>query len=382
MRHTDVVLSGHAQHGYGAVADVFRENFSVRGDTGAACSIYVDGQHVVELWGGDTGRGTWTSETRSVLFSVSKGITTICLLMAVEEGALALDSLVTDYWPEYGSGGKAATTVRDVLAHRAGLIAPAERVTLSGLQAWTPVVDLLARQVPMWEPGTAFAYHAITFGYLAGEILRRATGKRPAQWLQDRIASPLHLRAGFGADPTDADFAFQGEQLATAADTTGPGPSEADVLLLDRVLGMNGAYDGLRLFDSANRPDFLAAEIPAADFVSSAGALARIYAATVGEVDGVRLLQPETLRDAIRPVSFGAPLVGPDEGLRWGTGFMIDNRARRMAGEGSFGHDGAGGHLGFARLEGRVSFAYQTIRPGGVPDERAELLSAALRACL
>jgi CubicO group peptidase (beta-lactamase class C family) len=138
----------------------------------------------------------------------------------------------------------------------------------------------------------------------------------------------------------------------------------------------------LDLFNAVNRAEWLEPEIPAGNLVTTAHDLAKLYAATVGEVDGVRLLQPGTVRDARLPLSVGAPYVGVDEGNRWGTGFMIDSPRRGMTGAGSFGHDGAGGQLGFANLEQQLSFGYQTLRPGGVPDDRAEALCRALRACL
>jgi CubicO group peptidase (beta-lactamase class C family) len=365
--------------GFGPVADAFFENFTEHGDTGAACSVYLRGEPVVDLWAGDTGRGPWTRDTRSVVFSVSKGVTTICLLMAVEDGLIELDDPVAQYWPEFAENGKAGTTVRQALAHQAGLVAPAEPLTVEDLRSWDPVTEVLARQRPAWEPGTAHAYHPLTVGWLVGEVLNRATGMRPARWLQERIAEPLGLRTTFGIDPTTPDFAPIGEQLPIAADAD---PAEIDLDLAARALGMNGAVEGLDLFRTANTAAFLDYEIPAGNLVTTARDLARLYAATIGEVDGVRLLQPATIRDARLPMSAGKPFYGPDEGNRWGTGFMIDSPRRGMAGPGSFGHDGAGGQLAFANPELGVAFAYQTIRPGGVPDVRAEALSQALRTCL
>ncbi len=183
----------------------------------------------------------------------------------------------------------------------------------------------------------------------------------------------------FGIDAGDAEFAPLGQPLPS----TPPAPGAiADLDLIERVMGMNGAFDGLDIFASANGPEFLSYEIAAGNLVSSAHDLARVYAATVSDVDGIRLLRPDTIRDARLPVSAGAPFVGVDAGHRWGTGFMLNSTTRQMAGEGSFGHDGAGGQLGFARLEGGVALGYQTLRPGGESDTRAEELCRALRHCL
>jgi CubicO group peptidase (beta-lactamase class C family) len=155
-----------------------------------------------------------------------------------------------------------------------------------------------------------------------------------------------------------------------------------DPLLLARVMGMGGAFDGLDLFNTVNTADFLGHESPGANLVSNARSLARLYAATVTEVDGIRLLRPETVRDARVEQSAGTPFFGPSTGVRWGTGFMTNWPGREMLGPGSFGHDGAGGQLGFAHPELQIGFGYQTIRPGGIPDDRAEALCRALRACL
>ena len=373
------LMQGTVDTGFGPVADAFQKNFAELGDTGAACAVYLNGKAVVDVWAGESNRGPWTQSTRSVVFSVSKGITTICLLMAAEDGLLSLDAPVTDYWPEFAANGKRNTTVRQLLAHRAGLIAPAERLTAQDVADWFPVTDVLARQAPLWEPGRAYAYHALTFGWLAGEVLRRATGMRPSQWLQERVAEPLGLRVTFGAKRDDETFAAQGEPLPNRDVSN---TDDIDPELVNQVIGMNGAFDGVHLFTTANADSFLGCEIPAGNLVTNAHDLARLYAATIGTVDGVRLLHDATLTDAANPVSFGAPFLGPDEGLRWGTGFMIDSSRRGMAGPGSFGHDGAGGQLAFANAEHDVAFGYTTIRPGGIPDDRAERLCDALRACL
>ena len=257
-------------------------------------------------------------------------------------------------------------------------------MTVADLAAWHPVADALARQTPLWRPGTTFAYHALTVGWLAGEILRRATGKRPSEWLRQHIADPLGLQTRFGADPETAGFARLLTQLPIEDPIGAAALMPADTDLVDRALTMNHALgaSGLDLFAVANTNSFLSLEIPAGNLVSSARDLARLFAATAGPVDGVRLLAPDTVRDARVPLSWGTSYLGLDDGNRWGTGFMLDSPRRTLAGPGSYGHDGAGGQLGFANLELGIGFGYQTIRPGGYPDERAEALCDALRACL
>lgn len=377
-------VHGDVAAGFAAVADAFRANFVRGSETGAAVSVYRRGEPVVQLYAGVTDDGSaFTAATRSVVFSVSKGITTIAVLMAVERGLLSLDAPVADHWSEFAANGKDAVTLRHVLAHQAGLVAPDEPMTMHQLRAWFPVTDVLAAQTPLWEPGTAHAYHAMTFGWLAGEVLRRATGQRPSQWLRHHIAEPLGIRPTFGIDPSSADFSRQAPpSISSTPDRTRTGADLEAEAMQTRIMGMHGAFDGLHLFASANQPDFLATELPAANLVATADELARIYAATVSHVDGVELLQPATVQDALRVQSSGPPVIGADWGLRWGTGFMIDSPKRRMAGAGSFGHDGAGGQLAFAHAETGLSFAYVTNQPGGDADRRAELLCEALRSCL
>ncbi|MES5820851.1 serine hydrolase domain-containing protein [Streptomyces sp. RG80] len=380
---TAIQVGGHVGDGFAPVADAFADNFRHRGDTAASCVVYAQGVPVVDIWAGQTARGAWTPEARTVMFSVSKGITTVCLLMAAERGLIDLDAPVAKYWPEFAENGKEATTIRQLLAHRAGLVAPEADLMWQDLRAWQPVADTLARQAPAWPPGTAYAYHALTFGWLAGEVLRRATGLRPGQWLREHVADPLDLTMTYGADPACTDL----HPLADPLPSTDP---EAAAMMaaafaepmIERSISLGGVIDAARIIQHANEEPWLSAEIPAGNLVTNARSLARLYAATVGEVDGVRLLGPDVVRDARIARSEGRPFVGPDVNSGWGTGFMTSSGHRPMVGPGSFGHDGLGGCLGFAHLESEVAFAYQTAQPGSLPDDRANALSNALRACL
>jgi CubicO group peptidase (beta-lactamase class C family) len=383
---TTTELEGHVLSGFDAVADEFAANFSKRGDTAASCAIYVGGTLVVDLWAGTTTEGPWTPDARTVVFSVSKGITAVCVLMAVEAGHLELDAPVTDVWPEFGAQGKHATTLRQILAHRAGLPAPEVDVTAAQLRSWDPVARALAEQAPAWSPGTSHAYHAMTVGWLAGELLRRSTGKRPNQWLAEHIARPLGVSLHYGTGGTTGehrDIRAVGEPL--------PDTDTADMLVnallaaepvMQRAMSMGGVFDPEDMAAEANRQQFLECEMPAANLIGSARALAKTYAACVGPIEGTRLLTEDTVRDALAVQSQGVSFLGIDDGHRWGTGFMLDSPRRGMAGPGSFGHDGLGGQLAFAHLPSQVAFAYHAHRPGGPSDGRAEALCRALRTCL
>ena len=167
MERTNVVavdVAGRVAAGFEPIAEAFVENFDRRSDTGAACAVYADGEPVVDIWAGLTDRGPWRPATRTCVFSVSKGITTVCLLMAVERGLIALDAPVVKYWPEFGVCGKESTTVRHLLSHRAGLPFPLADLTVDDVRAWHPVVEALAQTPPMWPSGSGYAYHALTLG--------------------------------------------------------------------------------------------------------------------------------------------------------------------------------------------------------------------------
>ncbi|QYX75715.1 serine hydrolase domain-containing protein [Streptomyces akebiae] len=380
---TAIPVKGHVSSGFERIADAFTDNFRQRGDTAASCVVYAQGAPVVDIWAGRTARGAWTPDARTVVFSVSKGVTTVCLLMAAERGLIDLDAPVAKYWPEFATNGKETTTVRQLLAHQAGLVAPEWDVTVEDLRAWEPVADGLARQAPAWAPGTAYAYHALTIGWLAGEVLRRATGLRPGQWLREHVTDPLNLTMTYGADPAAADFHLLSDPLPiTDPEAAAMMAAALGAPMIERSISLGGVFDAARITQDANTEAWLSVEIPAGNLVTNARSLARLYAATVGEVDGVRLLGSDVVRDALVVRSEGRPFVGPDLGGGWGTGFMTSSTQRPMIGSGSFGHDGLGGCLGFAHLEAGIAFAYQTAQPGGLPDDRANALCHALHACL
>ena len=371
-------VTGDVAPGFGPVADSFKNNFDKHGDVGAACAVVIDGKTVVDLFAGDARPNMpWTRDTRSVVFSVSKGITAICLLMASERGYFDLDLPVARYWPEFAAHGKARITVRQLLAHRAGLVYPESKLTPEDIRAWTPTAEALAAQAPQWAPNETFAYHPLTMGFLAGEVLRRTTGKKPSQWLATYIAEPLGLTMTFGGDCNSPDFA---PILPPRTEESASYPPELQVVA-DKAMTMSGAYD-TDFFNGANGEAFLGSESPGANLVASARDLARLYAATVSDIEGIRLLSDVSITKALQPLSEGQPFYWSDEGNIWGTGFMLHSQRRGMAGPGSFGHDGAGGQLAFASQKHRLGFAYQTIQAGNQNDPRAELLSQALLNCL
>jgi len=377
---TTTTADGLVTAGFEPVADAFNASFRTGTDDGAACAVYVDGTLAVHLWAGQsTEARAWGPDTCSILNSVSKGVLSICMLMAAEAGYVDLDEPVAAYWPEFAVAGKQRVTVRQAMAHRAGLSILDGPITLSELQEWTPVADRLARQTPTWPPDSGHVYHAFTVGWILGEVLRRTTGLRPQQWLEAHIAIPLDLSLSYGTAGGVREIAPMQAPLRPLLDAEDMGKMPDEAL---RALSLGGLIEPASLFQAMNSPELLAVEMPGANLVGTAHDVARVYAATTGPVDGTTLLSPQTVQEASRPMTDGPQLIGPADGMRWGSGFMLDSEALPLLGAGSYGHDGAGGHLGFANSELRVGFGYQTRRPGATLDGRTRTICSALRQCL
>lgn len=376
-------IHGHCDSGWEGVREAFAANFDAHGDVGAACCVYRHGAPVVDLWAGfaDLAAGRWwEQDTIQIVFSATKGLTAAVLLRLAERGLVDLDAPVARYWPEFAANGKAEVPVRWVLAHRAGLAAVDGDLTLDDVLAWDPVVAAIAAQPPNWEPGTAHGYHARSYGWILGEVVRRVTGRSLGAVLAEEIARPLGIDFFVGLPA--------GERARTARILPPEGglPSVADFLgsdsLMARVMtGPSGLFDYGEMW---NDPRVLAAEMPSSNGVGNARALARFYAALLGPVDGVRLLAPETVAAACRVQSDGADrvLFLPS---RFGTGFMLQPMVAPGGSPRCFGHQGAGGSLGMADPDTGVAFGYVTTRmrfdPAGDPRSKGlvEAVSAAVQ---
>ena len=380
-----MVVSGSVSPGWERVADAFQTVLSGDGGAGSAFCVYVDGQPVVDVWGGDAG-GTrrWKRDTAACVFSATKGIASICAHLLIQRGLLDLDAPVAQYWPEFAAGDKHDLLVRWLLSHQAGLITVDAELTLADLEAGGPVVQALEVQTPQWRPGTQHGYHALTFGFLLGELVRRVTGATLGAYFHDEIARPLALNSWIGL-PRDLDIdvatlerdSDEPNMLETlvAADPEGPLAAIGKMLTLGGALPLGLLTDGNGDFNDRR---VLAIEIPAAGMVSDARSLARAYAATVSDVDGVRLLTDASAAACV-PVHtsgtsvFGAPPDAPRT-LDFGLGFL----SRPLLGDACFGHPGASGALGFADTSRRLAFGYvpRLMRPEGADQRTAALLDA------
>jgi CubicO group peptidase (beta-lactamase class C family) len=367
-------------------------NFRDRQDVGAGCTAYVDGRTVVDLWAGHADRRTgrpYEHDTATVIYSCTKGVMAVCAYLLVQESRLDLDEPIAHYWPEFAQAGKAKITVRDAMAHRAGLAYLDTDLTLEDVVAWDPVIHAIEAQAPHHAPKDGHAYHASTIGWLLGEVIRRITGLSAGAYFRQALGDPLGLNTWIGIPAAERGHVAWMEpplpdddsEFAKGFAKFGDDPR----IIRTMSLGKAFAFPSDNGQVTFNNPIIQAAEIPGAGGISSAESLARLYAACVTGVDGHGpLLTPESIADGLRVQSAGPQLTGqPDDGARWGTGFQIASApAQPLLGPTSFGHTGAGGQLAFADAQYRASFAYVTNQMGGYGDARARTLVEALRTAL
>lgn len=405
------VVQGHVEDGWGKVADAFRGNFEGSpGEVGAACCVYVDGRPVVDLWGGFAdceANRPWDEDTVALVASTTKGATAICAHLLAQRGELDLDAPVIQYWPEFGAAGKEHIPVRWLLSHQAGLPVVDGPLTFEDACAWHPVIRALEAQKPLWQPGTEHVYHSMTFGFLVGEVVRRITGKSLGTFFADEVAAPLGLSAWIGLPEEQegrvarieyaAPFTLE-EMTAGMIETTGL-DRDTVIAWMNAVWGpdsvqaragqLGGAFDPAS--DYMNTRAFRAAELPFGNMFTDARSLARMYAATVSKVDGVRLLNPATVEKMTvvqtdKTKMNGLPPgldVPADRSFYMALGFWRACPPMPWAGPGSFGHPGSGGSVGFADPDAGVGFGYVTnLWSFRIGEPRASNLAAAVAACL
>jgi len=387
----DLEIHGACDARFARVRETFIEGFRSRHEIGAAVAVTIDGTSVLDLWAGhaDVARTRpWQRDTIANIYSCTKGMTALCAHRLVERGLLDLDAPVATYWPEFAAAGKARIPVRWLLSHRAGL--PAVRALLPGdaLYDWEAMCAALAAEVPWWQPGTRHGYHAITFGWLVGEVVRRITGRSVGTYFRDEIARPLGLDLHIGLP--DAEHHRVAELSAIPTEDIGP-----DAMSLAQLVFSDPESMAARAFvnppsiaEGPNNPDWRRAEIPGANGHGSARDLARVYGALAcgGAIDGVRVLTPESIARCAAEQSFGPDLV-LQVSTRVGLGFMLpQDRPDAYFGRGrrAFGHPGAGGSFGFADPEHGVGFGYVMNRMGPhiLLDPRAIALFESVYAAL
>jgi CubicO group peptidase (beta-lactamase class C family) len=362
-----VTVEGSCDPQFERVREVFAENWDRFDEVGASIGVTVGGETVVDLWGGwsDAARTRpWDRDTIVIVASTTKGLTGLCGNMLIDRGLLDPSAPVADYWPEFAQNGKERVLVEHLFDHRAGLpnmprgVAPED---------WDGVVAALAAKPPYWEPGTAHSYHAVTYGYLIGELVIRVTGETTGAFLRREVCEPLGVDAWIGVPPELDDRCAE-------------------------VCGQGAGMDG---------PSLRRYESPGANAHTNGRALARIFGALScgGEVDGVRLLSQQTLEDATSTwvtgpwIGFDESLLEPDGpiprstfGLRFARGFMRSSEMSWMGpNAGAFGSAGSGGSIAIADPEARVGFGYAQnahLGPLAGVDSRPGLLLQAVYAAL
>ena len=376
---TDVAVHGTVATGFEAVRDVFEANFKRPGDdceVGAAICVYVGGRQVVDLWGGFADAAKlrpWQNNTLVNIWSATKGVVATAVAILVDEGKLSYEAPVVKYWPEFARNGKERITVAQVMSHQAGLNGFVEATTIQDCYDWRRVTERLAAQKPFWEPGTLASYHAVTFGFLAGELIRRASGQDPGSFIRDKIARPLG--ADFFIGLPESEEPRVAEVIPAAVSAIPAQPPE-----IPRRAVVNPVLDPLYPSTRAWR----AAQIPAGNGHTTGRGLGRIYGAVAngGEIDGVRIISVEGI-DRLRTVIYRGPdlLLGP---RAWGAGVYLNGGPTFGPYPETFGHTGWGGAFGCANRERRVGIGYVMNHMGSqlVGNPRGVSLSEAIFKCI
>ena len=383
-------VNGTVAEGFEPVREAFVRNFETLGDRGAAVAVYRDGQKVVDLWGGTRdvdGTAPWERGTAQVVRSATKGVAAAVLLLLHQRGQLDLDAPVGHYWPEFKARGKERVLVRHVLNHRAGL--PVLDRPLTPQEALDPLRGpaAVAAQAPAWEPGTDHGYHALTYGWLLDELVRRVTGQGTGQWLASQVTGPLGLELWLGLPESEAGRVGRVGRVEGVEPTGGlrarPKRSVTEAYE-DPASLTRRAFAAISPFPDQNDPAYRASALPATNAMATADGLARFYATLIGDTAGdTRLFTPETVELARTEES-----AGPDRilvvGTRFGLGYMLHGSASPLLTPGSFGHPGRGGALGFADPETGIAFGYVTngFRKTVTADPRAQGLVRAVRGVL
>jgi CubicO group peptidase (beta-lactamase class C family) len=384
----EVLVDGHVADGFAAVREAFADNLRHRGELGAAFAVTCDGEAVVDLWGGDAdgaGARPWRADTLQVIFSGTKGLVALCLLMLVDRGALDMEARVARYWPQFAAHGKRGIRVLDLASHRAAL--PGIRVALEPDEILDDqrMAALLAAQPAESDPRAAFAYHPLTYGWLCGELIRRVDGRSVGRFFAEEVAEPLGLEIWIGLPP---DLEPRVSQLAYAPDWGSGDGWDPEEIKRDELLGR--VLNNPPLFPAGpipwNAAAWHRAEIAGAGGIATARSIARLYGclALGGVLDGVRLLSAGTLERGRRVLSRRwDPLARAHQAFAFGFELQTSLSPLGPAPD-AFGHRGAGGsvHCAWPSLRTGISYAMNLMRDAGPVDPRGKALLDAAHAAL
>ena len=376
-------LGGFAHPGWGSVADVFRDSLVDPTSSGAALSVWHQGAEVVNLWNGtadERRQRPWTASTLGVLFSATKGLAAILMMRLDESGRLDLEAPIRTLWPEFDAHNKGDVAVADVLAHRAGVSAPVDDLTLADVLDAPGWAGRIAAQKPLWSPGSAHAYHALTWGAIVHELVLRATGREFHELFEEEIAAPLDADVTLRAGQAEIDRVAHLTTTPAWDVSTAP-DAEGAHTMLTRALSLGGAFPSGLVHgeEGFNDPRVLRAGLLAAGGLGTASALARIWSATICSTQGVRLLTDDSVARLTVPRSEGPwAFASAPPYHRWGAGVQLSSEVAPWLSPGSFGHDGAGGQLGIADPGSGVAIGYVRNRMD-VVDATAPIVAAIKR---
>jgi len=392
------MIQGFCHPQFSAVRKAFQDNFIRNGEVGASVSLCLHGEPVVNLWAGHTSwtkLRRWQEDTLVNIFSGTKGITAICALMLVDRGLLDLDAPVAHYWPEFGVKGKENIPVKWVLNHKSAVTGVRKRLLGHSLYDWKTMSSALASQEPWWEPGVRHGYHALSYGWILGEVIKRVSGKTVGQFVADEISKPLGLDLHIGLHKAEH------KRIAPMILPVGI-PEAADTWNLLKTcvtdpLGptMSAMTNPTTIATGVNSSRWRSGELPAANAHCTALSLAKLYgvlacggtsAENAGPTPSVTLVSPETLEYAYKESSHGHDYILKMD-TRFSMGFMLNQKAlagRFGPGLRSFGHNGAGGSFAFADPDTGLSYGYVMNKMGSylLMDPRSQALIDATYDCL
>lgn len=343
-------------------------------EVGAALSVYWRGECVVDLWGGhrDKDRNQpWQQQTLVNTYSITKGVVAFAIARLVADGHLGYQHKVSKYWPEFSQNGKSDITVAQLLSHQAGLCGLGTRLEVTDLYDWQKITHLLAAQSPLWIPGSAAGYHAVTWGFLAGELIRRVTGELPGQYIDRALAEPMDLNFYLGVPD---------ERLDQCAELIGPNHIPADKLPAPQKKPGNDQVAPSPLFELAQLNPIISpykhasstawrrAQIPASNGHSDARSLAKLY--------GIAAMNPSSLESALKVAVTTEDLVMGHVIKRSEGGFILAYDGNYGPFGQGFGHAGAGGSMAFGDPSRKLGFAYvmNQLQPEGYKPRYGEIL--------
>ena len=377
------IISGHCDPRFEKVHEAFSSSFKEEFEVGASVAIENQGEIVVNLWGlyqDASKKKTWEEDTIVNVFSTTKGVTATCIAKLIDEGLLDIEKKVSHYWPEYGCNGKEDTKVSDLLCHRAGMFGFQEGLPINQWMDWDKFIEILEKQAPFHKPGSSQGYHALTYGWLVGEVVRRVDGRTVGQYFKEEIADPLNIDFKIGLDTTDLDRCA--ETLLLSQEQNAKSPLEyiryvPDFILPRQLKNLKDSIKGghfLIAFESnsaqdedyVNSQEWRKAEIPSANGHGTAKSLAKLYGilSTGCSRDSFTIMKPETIQLATTPLSSGPDSVLFGSDITFGLGYEVGNRMTNMGNMSPkfsnkmFGHAGVGGTVAFGDLDKGLGYAF------------------------